>query len=82
MKAVRVRSSAQLSAHLLRVISGEFADADRVADLFSEFLGHQSYNRSLAVKLLAAARGQGGGGWEVRRLATLMLENQVLKIPA
>ena len=50
--------------------------------MFSEFLGHQSYARSLAVKLLAAARGQAGDGWEVRRLRTLMLENQVLKIPA
>jgi hypothetical protein len=82
MKTVRVQSSAQLSAHLLRIINNEFADADRVAELFSEFLGHQFYARSLAVKLLAAARGQAGDGWEVRQLATLMLENQVLKIPA
>src|SRR5436305_3130538 len=82
MKPVRARSSARLSAHLLRIITSEFADVDRVAELFSEFLSQQSYSRSLAMKLLAAARGQAGDGWEVRHLATLMLENQVLKIPA
>lgn len=67
-----------LSTHLLKLFG---ADADRAAELLGEFLKQRSYRRDYALRLLAAARGEAGDAWEIRRLATLMIEHQVLQIP-
>jgi hypothetical protein len=55
---------------------------DTFSDLFNVFLQCPAYDRGLLLKLLAVAQGNSGDSWEVRRLAILMLEHQVLKIPA
>jgi hypothetical protein len=65
---------------LFNTLATEFHDPLRAYDLFNAFLQCQSYSRSLLLKLLEAARGS-GDDWEIRRLAILMLEHQVLKIP-
>ncbi len=66
---------------LFNTLATEFDDPLRAYDLFNAFLQCPSYSRSLLLKLLEVARGNSGDAWEIRRLAILMLEHQVLKIP-
>lgn len=65
---------------LLSLLTTQFDDATQAYDLFAEFLQHDTYSRSLCLKLLAVARPGTGTPWGIRRLAILMLEHQVLKI--
>jgi hypothetical protein len=66
---------------LLKLLTSEFRDAARAYDLFVEFLRRETYDADFCLKLIAVARGGGGTPWEVRRLAVLMLEHQILKLP-
>lgn len=66
---------------LFNTLATEFDDPLRAYDLFDAFLECPSYDRSLLLKLLEVARGDNDDAWEIRRLATLMFEHQVLKIP-
>lgn len=66
---------------LFNTLATEFDDPLRAYDLFNAFLQCSSYSRALLLKLLGMARGESGDAWELRRLAVLMLEHQVLKIP-
>ena len=66
---------------LFNTLATEFDDPLRAYDLFNAFLPCPSYSRSLLLKLLGVARGESDDAWEIRRLAILMLEHQVLKIP-
>jgi hypothetical protein len=66
---------------LFNTLATEFDDPLRAYDLFKAFLQCPSYNRTLLIKLLGIAQGGSGDAWEIRRLAILMLEHQVLKIP-
>lgn len=50
-------------------------------DLVDEFLRHRAYQQTYCLKLLELARNA-GVSWDVRRLATLMAEHQVLKLRA
>jgi hypothetical protein len=68
-------------ARLFNITATEFGDPLRAQELFNAFLQCPSYSRSLLLKLLETARGESGDHWEIRRLAVLMLEHQVLKIP-
>lgn len=66
---------------LCNIISREFPEDSPLALLlFKELLAGKAYRRSFALKLIDAARGRAGESWEIRRLAALMLENQVLKL--
>src|SRR5262249_2045605 len=65
---------------LLRLLAARFDDPTRAHDLFAEFLSHNRFSRSFCLRLLATARDRNGTAWELRRLATLMLEHQTLKI--
>ena len=47
--------------------------------LINRFLSHQSYQRDFCLDLLEAAR-DGSSSWELRQLAILMLEHQILKL--
>jgi hypothetical protein len=67
-------------SHLLKLVTNEFPNFAPAYDLFAEFLRHKTYDRSLCLKLLAVGRQTGGMSWEIRRLAILMLEHQVLKV--
>lgn len=75
-RSKRISNQDRLSK-LLRV---EFHDAPRAADLFAEFLRQRTYDRNFSLKLIAVARERAGVPWEIRRLAVLMLEHQVLKL--
>lgn len=81
--APREKRSGLLSpAELLDLLIAEFTDPLRAAYLCGGFLKHQTYRRHFASRLLGVAKGEAGDSWEVRRLATLMLEHEVLKVPA
>jgi hypothetical protein len=67
---------------LRAIISHEFGRDPHALPLFEEFLPRRAYCRDLALKLIDVARRGAGVSWEARRLAALMLENQLLKLPA
>lgn len=66
---------------LLKLLSAEFRDARLPAALFEEFLGRTSFDEEFCLRLMALARQADGVAWEARRLAVLMLEHQILKLP-
>ncbi len=80
MKPARKLSRPDLPAHLSSVIANEFEDRLLASELFEQFLNQKSYSRAFASRLIDTARGSSREGWEIRRLAVLMLEHQVLKI--
>jgi len=49
-------------------------------ELFDEFLTQEDYSRDLCKRLLTVSRQRRGVSWEIRRLAILMLEHQILKL--
>jgi hypothetical protein len=65
---------------LLTLLTTQFDDVPLAYDLFADFLRHNSYSKSLCLKLLATAQERTGTPWDIRRLAVLMLEHQTLKI--
>jgi hypothetical protein len=81
MKQPAKHSETLKPARLFNIPATEFDNPLRAQELFKAFLQYPSYSRSLMLKLLVAARGESGDDWETRRLAVLMLEHQVLKIP-
>lgn len=82
MRQLKRPSGARSTDRLLETLTPEFDDARTAYDLFKEFLPLESYARSFAVKLLETAQASSGVSWETRRLAVLMLENQLLRLPA
>jgi len=48
--------------------------------LVDSFLSHERYQREFCLKLLKIARGETSSSWDLRRLAILMLEHQILKL--
>lgn len=50
-------------------------------DLVDEFLRHRAYQQTYCLRLLELAKNA-GVSWDVRRLATLMAEHQMLKLRA
>ena len=81
MKPSKRMVFASIPENLIGLIAKEFPDDRAAYHLFDEFLQKTAYDRAFAVKLIAKARPGAGTSWETRRLAVLMLENQVLKIP-
>jgi len=63
----------------LALLKTEFADA-RAERLFAELLRHETYDRNFCLRLFEVAKQTEGAAWEVRRLAILMLEHQILKL--
>jgi hypothetical protein len=66
---------------LFKLVTTEFRDVHPAYDLFDEFLRQKTYARSFCLRLVAVARQGTKAPWDVRRLAILMLENQILKLP-
>ncbi|HKG22359.1 MAG TPA: hypothetical protein VKC34_10705, partial [Blastocatellia bacterium] len=69
----------QATARLSSLAAKEFEDSARASKLLEEFLDQGAYVRSHALQLIQVASGREGDGWEIRRLAILMLENHLLK---
>ena len=64
---------------LLSTLARHFEGDDQAYSLVEEFLGNETFNKAFCTKLIEVARS---ASWELRRLAVLMLEHQVLKISA
>ncbi|HWN11931.1 MAG TPA: hypothetical protein VNO50_22070 [Pyrinomonadaceae bacterium] len=72
-------SSASCQDRFRKLLTAGFSDIHRAGDLFDEFLGHQSHNQSFCLTLLKVAK-ESRNPWDLRRLAVLMLEHQILKL--
>src|ERR671926_340794 len=66
--------------YLRALLTAELKQARRPHNLLGEFLQHEDYSRAFCLGLLALARRSTGVSWDVRRLAVLMLEHQLLKL--
>jgi hypothetical protein len=66
---------------LREVIAAELGPGSRPLSLFGRFLASSAYSRPLALDLLDAAAGRAGDPWEIRRVAALLLQGQLLRIP-
>ncbi len=66
--------------YLRALLTAEFNHARQPYGLLSQFLQHEDYSRAFCLSLLALARRRTGVSWDVRRLAILMLEHQMLKL--
>lgn len=80
MSSPQTRQRIQVPERLRAVVAREFGQSRQALALFEEFLPLASYSRDFTARLLDAARGAGDASWEVRRLAALMLENQLLRL--
>ena len=76
------RTSRVSSPNSMNLFVAGFHDAQQASDLFDEFLQHAAFDKSFCVKLLAVAKHPSKASWDVRRLAMLMLEHQILKLDA
>ena len=65
---------------LFEIIASEFHNPAQVFDLMNDFLGRSSFERDFCRKLISLGKQRKGIPWNLRRLAILILENQVLKI--
>ena len=80
MKSFRRPSRISSQSDLINLVSTEFSDAREAADLLAEFLRQDSYSRGFCLKLLKLAKQPTKAGWDIRRLAILMLEHQILQL--
>jgi hypothetical protein len=71
----------RLPAGLLAALPPDLVRDARVRDLFARFLAAEGYAEELALDLIDVAAGAAGASWEVRRIAALMLQEQVLRLP-
>jgi len=65
---------------LLSIVTRYFEREAQAYSLVEEFLGTESYDKAFCTTLIEVARGRTGASWDLRRLAVLMLEHQILKI--
>ncbi len=67
---------------LLSLLTHHFERDAQAYSLVDEFLGKETYNKAFCTRLIEIARGTTGASWDLRRLAVLMLEHQILQISA
>src|SRR5688572_28012548 len=65
---------------LFKLLTSELPDASRAYHLFDEFLRHQACDKAFCLKLITVEKQKTAVPWYIRRLATLMLEHQILKL--
>lgn len=65
---------------LFNLLTTEFHVPLQAYQLFDEFLRHQIHNQRFCQHLITVAKQKTGVPWNIRRLATLMLEHQILKL--
>jgi len=75
----RIPIARRPSARVERLVRTHVGDHAVLADLFEAFLAQRTYQRPLALAISDLARDR-NEPWPVRRVATLMLENQLLRI--
>ncbi len=64
---------------LISILGAGFRDAKRAHALIQKFFLQSTFDRQFCLGLLSLTRNQ-DASWELRRLAVLMLENQILKL--
>ncbi|MGH9194111.1 MAG: hypothetical protein ACRD1T_00020 [Acidimicrobiia bacterium] len=69
-----------LAARLSELVGEEIDGDGRASTLVHRFLHHRCYQRAFSLELLDIARAAQSWTWDVRRLAVLMLEHQILKL--
>lgn len=74
------RTSISHQGHLQQLLTNYLRDPAQALDLIDEFLRHERYNQAFCLRLIALAKQPTNAAWEIRRLAALMLENQILKL--
>jgi hypothetical protein len=67
---------------LLSLLNRRFEGEAPSYSLLEQFLGNETYNKTFCKELIRIARGEKSASWELRRLAILMLEHQILKLPS
>ena len=65
---------------LFNLLKSEFHNPSQVFELMDDFLARPSFDPSFCQKLIALGKQRKGIPWNLRRLAILILENQVLKV--
>lgn len=80
MNPLRGCSYPHLAEHLISVLTTEFKADRKVYKLFDQFFRHRTYDRRFALQLCAIARGVPSRSWDIRRVAALMLEHQLLQL--
>jgi hypothetical protein len=73
-------SCAARETNLHQLLTANFHDPNQALDLIDEFLRHEKYDRVFCLRLIALAKKRSNPTWELRRLAVLMLEHQILKL--
>jgi hypothetical protein len=68
------------NARLFNLLTSEFHNPAQVFELMDDFLGRHSYDARFCEKLIALGKQRTGIPWNLRRLAILILENQILKV--
>jgi hypothetical protein len=81
MKNLRRPSRISRQNRLFNLLRTEFPDVRQAYEVFDEFLRQETYNDNFCLKLLGIAKQRNAARWDLRRLAMLMLEHQILKIP-
>lgn len=80
MKKPGRSSRISLPQKLIALLTAEFPKAALASELIDEFLQQRDFDRSFCQKLITVARQRAGVRWDIRRLAVLMLEHQILKL--
>src|SRR5215471_1847229 len=79
-KAFDTQTNNSARDRLLRFLANEFDSQPETGKLLSEFLSHRSFSKPFFSSLLSVARDGNGTPWDLRRLAVLMMEHQILQI--
>lgn len=80
MKNTRRPSRTQGQTRLFILLASEFHNPSQIYELMDDFLARPSFDESFCQKLIALGKQRKGVPWNLRRLAILMLENQILKL--
>ena len=80
MKSSQGASRISSLDRLVNRVSTEFCDAHAASNLLTEFLRQDGYSRSFCLRLLNVAKPPARAEWDIRRLAILMLEHQILQL--
>ncbi len=80
MKNARTLARTPAQTRLFNFLASEFHNPSQVFELVDDFLERRSYDAAFCKKLIALGKQRRGIPWNLRRLASLILENQILKI--
>ena len=80
MKHLARASGASSQQPLLDLLATEFDEAPQAFALFDELFRHERFSRGFCLRLLAVVKQRTSASWNIRRLAVLMLEHQILKL--